>query len=152
MASRQSGSSRARRSRAATGQSAGSELHRAPLGAGGLGPSLRLTVSRQRAAEVSTFATSPLDACERTRLAGVCRWSEPNIAPALDVLDAELDVALCLGGGPWDYAALVVLVEEAGGCYSAADGSRRIDTGSALLTNGGPVHSQILEALAPKQH
>lgn len=126
--------------------------HRAALGRGGLGPPARLTVSRQRAVELSTFATSPLDAGERKRLADTCRWREPNTAPALDVLDGELDAALCLGGGPWDYAALVVLAEEAGGRYSAADGSRRIDTGSALLTNGEPVHTHILQALAFKQH
>ena len=111
--------------------------HRAALRKDGLGPSVRLTVSRQRPAERSTFATSPFDAGERKRLGDVCCWREPRIAPALDVLDGELDAALCLGGGPWDYAALVVLVEEAGGRYSAADGGCRIDTGTALLTNGG---------------
>jgi len=125
--------------------------HRAELREDGLGPSVRLTVSRQRPAERSTFSTSPLDAGERARLEGVCRWRDPATAPTLDVLDGELDAALCLGGGPWDFAALVVLVEEAGGRYSAAGGGQRIDTGSALFTNGGPVHGQILEALAPKQ-
>lgn len=124
--------------------------HRAEIREDGLAPSVRLTVSRRLPAERSTFATSPLNAGEREWLEGVCRWGEPTIAPPLDVLDGELDAALCVGGGPWDYAALLLLVEEAGGRYSAADGGRRIDTGSALFTNGGPVHAQILEALAPK--
>ncbi len=125
--------------------------HRAVLRDDGLGPSARLTVSRQRAAENSTFATSPLTARERTRLRDVCRWKAPRTTPSLDVLDGELDVALCAGGAPWDYAALVVLVEEAGGRYSDGEGGRRIDTGRALLTNGGPVQAPILEVLAPER-
>ena len=79
----------------------------------------------------------------------MCRWRQPSIHPTLDVLDGQLDAALCIGGGPWDFAALVVLVEEAGGRYSDGEGGRRIDTGCALLTNGGSVHGHILEALAP---
>jgi len=122
--------------------------HRAALREDGLGPSARLTVSRQRAGENSTFATSPLAARERTHLRNVCRWREPRITPSIDVLDGKLDVALYVGGAPWDYAALVVLVEEAGGRYSDCEGGRRIDTGCALLTNGAPVQAPILEALA----
>ena len=122
--------------------------HRAVLRKDGLGPSARLTVSGQRSLENSTFATSPLNAAERTLLGDVCRWGDPRIVPSLDVLEAELDAALCVGGAPWDYAPLVVLVEEAGGRYSDGEGGRRIDTGCALVTNGGLVHARILEKLA----
>ena len=76
---------------------------------------------------------------------------DPRIVPSLDVLDAELDAALCVGGAPWDYAPLVVLVEEAGGRYADAEGGRRIDTGCALFTNGGPVHARILEEPAAER-
>ena len=43
-------------------------------------------------------------------------------------------------GGPWDDAALVVIVEEAGGCFSDLVGGRRLDTHTALFTNGA-LHS-----------
>jgi histidinol-phosphatase len=41
-----------------------------------------------------------------------------------------------LWGGPWDHAAFVVLVEEAGGRFSDLWGGRRIDTGTAVFSNG----------------
>ena len=126
----------------------GTGAYRAALRGPGLGPVTRLSVSRRRDPKHSTFATSPLDAEERTLLRDTCRWSAPRLAPSVDVLDGELDAAVCVGGGPWDYAALVVLVEESGGRYSDRDGRRAIDTGCALLTNGGPVHARMLEALA----
>ena len=128
----------------------GMGAHRAALQQGGLGLPVRLTVSRPRSSD-STFATWPLDARERALLRVVCRWKEPRIVPPLDVCDGALDASLCVGDAPWDIAPLVVLVEESGGRYSDSDGGRRIDTGCAVFTNGGPVHAQILAVLAPER-
>ncbi len=47
---------------------------------------------------------------------------------------------------PWDLAAPLVLVEEAGGRFTDFTGAPRIDTGSAIATNG-PLHEEILRAL-----
>lgn len=64
----------------------------------------------------------------------------------LAVATGRADVALMTGGGPWDYAPFVVIVEEAGGLASD-------DTGSAwrgkgfLLGSNGYVHDEALDAL-----
>jgi histidinol-phosphatase len=64
----------------------------------------------------------------------------------LAVACGEADVAFDSGGGPWDYAPFVVLVEEAGGVVSDLQGKSRFDSGSLLVTNGR-LHSQVLAAL-----
>jgi histidinol-phosphatase len=46
-----------------------------------------------------------------------------------------LEGFLLCGGGPWDLAPLVLLVEEAGGMFSDLDGGRRLDTGAGLFSN-----------------
>jgi histidinol-phosphatase len=66
----------------------------------------------------------------------------------LAVACGEVDVAFDSGGGPWDYAPFVVLVEEAGGVVSDLQGKSRFDSGSLLVTNGR-LHSQVLAALGP---
>ncbi len=47
-----------------------------------------------------------------------------------------LEGFLLCGGGPWDLAPLVLLVEEAGGTFSDLEGGRRLDTGAGLFSNG----------------
>ena len=47
-----------------------------------------------------------------------------------------------IGLKPWDAAAPLVLVEEAGGRVTDLDGRRAIDTGSFLATNGG-LHESV---------
>jgi len=47
----------------------------------------------------------------------------------------------------WDLAAVKVIVEEAGGRFSDLDGSARIDTGSAVSSNG-VLHQELLDSLA----
>jgi histidinol-phosphatase len=66
---------------------------------------------------------------------------------ALVVTSGEADVALDSGGGPWDYAPFVILVEEAGGVASDIQGRARFDSGSLLVTNGR-LHSQVLATLS----
>jgi histidinol-phosphatase len=61
----------------------------------------------------------------------------------LVVASGEADVAFDSGGGPWDYAPFVILVEEAGGLASDIQGKPRFDSGSLLVTNGR-LHSQAL--------
>ncbi len=65
---------------------------------------------------------------------------------ALVVAGGEAEVALDSGGGPWDYAPFVILVEEAGGVASDIQGQARFDSGSLLVTNGR-LHSQVLATL-----
>ena len=50
------------------------------------------------------------------------------------------------GVGEWDLAAMQVIVEEAGGRFSDLSGEPRIDSGSAVASNG-LIHEELLAAL-----
>lgn len=64
------------------------------------------------------------------------------------VAAGELDASLVLYGEPWDHAPFVVIVEEAGGRFSDLWGSPRIDTRTAVYSNG-LVHHDLQLLLAP---
>lgn len=78
---------------------------------------------------------------------GACTIVEPAGHPALLVTQGELEFSVHLGGGPWDHAALAVIVTEAGGAFSDLSGGTRIDSGSVLFSNR-LVHDEVLELLA----
>ena len=63
---------------------------------------------------------------------------------ALLIAEDKLDAFLFLGGGPWDYAAMAVIVEEAGGWWSDLAGSRQLDRGALVVTNKH-IHKEIIE-------
>jgi histidinol-phosphatase len=65
-------------------------------------------------------------------------------ACALLVATGKLDAFLLQGAGPWDIAALVPIVEEAGGVYSDLSDDRHGDTRTALFSNPA-LHHQILD-------
>ncbi len=54
----------------------------------------------------------------------------------LRVVEGSLDGVVVLYGGPWDHAPFVVLVEEAGGRFSDVWGGRRLDSRTAIYSNG----------------
>jgi len=58
------------------------------------------------------------------------------------VAAGDIEASVILAGGPWDHAPFVVIVEEAGGRYSDLWGGRRIDTATAVFTNG-PIHDDL---------
>lgn len=59
------------------------------------------------------------------------------------VAAGDIEVSVHLWGGPWDH---VVLVEEAGGTFSDLWGGRRIDTATAVFSNG-VVHEAVRRRL-----
>jgi histidinol-phosphatase len=63
---------------------------------------------------------------------------------ALLVAMGQLDAFLLLGAGPWDIAALIPIVEEAGGVFSDLSGHQRTDTGAALFARPR-LHGQLLD-------
>jgi histidinol-phosphatase len=80
--------------------------------------------------------------CWRTRAFGDF-WSHVLVA------DGSVDVAVEVGGlALWDVAALVPIVEEAGGRLTDVTGAARADGGSAVTTNGH-LHDIVLAALTP---
>lgn len=63
---------------------------------------------------------------------------------ALLVATGKLDAFLLLGAGPWDIAALIPIVEEAGGTYSDLS-ARRSDDARTALFSASALHQQILD-------
>ena len=63
------------------------------------------------------------------------------------VADGTADIAVEPIVNLWDLAALLVVVEEAGGRFTNLDGVRTADGGSAVSSNG-LLHDEVLTALA----
>ena len=113
---------------------------------------VRLQVSRSREARPDHIATLPgfdrmatnqqqiiesllgAPAPDRT-------WSHQN-----KVASGELDACIWFGGDLWDHAAPSILVEEAGGRFTNHQGAHRLDTRTAIYSNG-LIHEDILAAL-----
>ena len=66
----------------------------------------------------------------------------------LRVAEGAGEAAIDLEVEPWDVAALKIIVEEAGGKATAADGSNTIDAGTLVSTNG-LLHREILSYFEP---
>jgi len=102
-------------------------------------------------ARVSTIA--PVDVLDGEALALAERllvrstYVEPVRHAAVLVAEGVVDLGLQLGGGPWDYAALALIVEEAGGRFSDLAGQVRIDGGGPRLFSNGVLHDAALARL-----
>ncbi len=66
---------------------------------------------------------------------------------AVMVASGELDVAILMFGGLWDFAATSLIVTEAGGVFRDAWGGKGFDTATAVFTNDALV-GQVLATLA----
>ena len=62
------------------------------------------------------------------------------------VAEGAAEAMVETGAHPWDWAAPLVIVEEAGGRLTTAAGERRIDGPSAVATNG-LIHDELLRRL-----
>ncbi|MBL8863216.1 MAG: inositol phosphatase [Planctomycetes bacterium] len=127
-------------------------------GARGLGAyrdGTRLAVSRIAAWKDATLSLGelrrmlalpegPAVAALITSSASTRSFGDPA-APAL-VLDGRAECWLEAGVQTWDLAPFAVLLEEAGGRFSAWDGTRSIETGAAVGSNG-LLHAHVLAAL-----
>lgn len=71
------------------------------------------------------------------RVLGHGRYVEPTTHGAKMVAAGQVDACLQLRGELWDYAALTVVVEQAGGTVTCLEGPRRLDHGGALLFSNG---------------
>jgi histidinol-phosphatase len=69
-------------------------------------------------------------------------WAHMLVAEG--AVDGAIDAP---GVSEWDLAAVQVIVEEAGGRFSDAAGEPRIDSGSAITSNG-LLHEELLDALS----
>lgn len=89
---------------------------------------------------------------ERRRAVAVLGAAGAYVAPrehgALYVADGRVDACVQLGGGPWDFAGLQVVVEEAGGRFSDLAGRADVYGGGPALFSNGRVHDEVLALLA----
>ncbi len=69
----------------------------------------------------------------------------------MSVAEGQLDLAVWFGGDIWDHAAPSLVVEEAGGRFSDHFGGSRLDTRTAIYSNG-LVHDAVLAAVAFDAH
>lgn len=97
---------------------------------------------------VSLPAHSSLPPAQQRRLERIARgrppdrpWSHQNA-----VAEGHVDVCVWYAGDIWDHAAPSLLVEEAGGRFSDHAGGHRLDTRTALYSNG-LLHDDVLDAL-----
>lgn len=67
---------------------------------------------------------------------------------ALLVADGRVDLCVQPSGGPWDFAALSVIVEEAGGRVTDLRGRRDLYGGVPIVYSNGMLHEAALAALA----
>jgi histidinol-phosphatase len=67
--------------------------------------------------------------------------------PALLVAAGELDLAVQVGGSLWDYAALSLIVAEAGGSFARIAGQPPPVLNTMLYTSGEPLHTAALNLL-----
>jgi histidinol-phosphatase len=63
------------------------------------------------------------------------------------VAEGAVDIAAEPELSMWDVAALIPVVEEAGGRITALDGSSALTGGSAVTTNG-LLHEEVLDLIA----
>lgn len=83
-----------------------------------------------------------------SRIARKCPRIRPHEGHSyLAVAEGQGDVAAGVGGAPWDYAAIKLIVEEAGGRFTDLDGQDSFRSGHALVTNG-LVHGEALAEVA----
>jgi histidinol-phosphatase len=66
----------------------------------------------------------------------------------LMVAEGSADAALEPSGEVWDFAPLKVIVEEAGGRFTDFSGASTAGGGSAISSNGGPIHDALLAMLS----
>jgi histidinol-phosphatase len=109
--------------------------------------SVRIQVSDRATQHGATFSVIPpidrLRGAGRAaaeRVAAVITYTEPVQHAALLVAEGTIDTGVQTSGGPWDFAALVVIVEEAGGRYSTPAGTRAIDEGGPVVFSNGHLH------------
>ena len=114
-----------------------------------------LLVSDRTALEGGRYSLiPPLDALtpERRRLVApvdrAATYLPPTEHGALFVAEGRAEACVQLGGGAWDFAALSVIVEEAGGRFSDLRGRRDIYGGGPVVFSNGHVHDEVLAALA----
>lgn len=121
-----------------------SAAHAAPLGPRGLGKARRVRVSTN--ADWATATVTSIPARDRLnaeevatlrRVLGRGRYVPPSTHGAKMVASGRVDACLQLRGALWDYAALALIVEQAGGRVTSLKEPHRLDHGGPMLYANG---------------
>jgi histidinol-phosphatase len=81
------------------------------------------------------------------KIAARCRHVLPHHGHSfLRLAGGEVDVGVGIGGFSWDYAPMMLIVEEAGGRFTDLRGRSAFDRGEALVSNGA-VHDEAIRVL-----
>ncbi len=129
----------------------GAFVNDAPLSVSTPGPLERAVVATGIPHRGLRYHTPYLAALERVmhQVAGIRRFG----SAALDlcwVAAGRYDAFFELGLAPWDVAAGMLLVSEAGGSVSRADGSATaLDARDVLVSCGASVHAEMIQLLEP---
>lgn len=116
----------------------------AALSSTGRGPAEQLAVST--VADLSGATVTSIPPRERLTseqadlfddVLGAGTYIPPTTHGAKMVAAGDADACLQLRGELWDYAALTVIVERAGGAVTSLDGPRRLDSGGPMLFSNG---------------
>lgn len=83
------------------------------------------------------------------RLAGRVETVTMTTHPALMVASGEIDLAVALGGGPWDFAALMVIVREAGGRCLDLAGDEAAAAQPPMIYTGAIARDRVRQLVAP---
>lgn len=113
-----------------------------------------LAVSETQQLDEATWSViPPLDVLDDNtadsaeRLASAARYVPPAQHSALMVAEGIIDTSIQVFGQVWDFAALALIIEEAGGRFSHADGRWTIDDGPTVVYSNGHLHDATTAAL-----
>ena len=121
-------------------------------GGGSFESSWRREPSKTRRLRVSTTSTlddavlAALDDESRARLPPSAARAPESPLPLVELVRGEIDAFLAERYHKWDHAPWVLLVEEAGGCFTDRTGGHASDQGGGLYSNA-ILHSQLLTSL-----
>jgi len=113
----------------------------------------RIHVADERPVRPDRVVTLPahgaMTADRRQQLEGLAGGPPPDRAWSHQnrVAEGEVDLCVWFAGDIWDHAAPSILVEEAGGRFSDIWGGRRLDTRTAVYSNGSR-HDEVVAALS----
>jgi histidinol-phosphatase len=128
----------------------------AARGLGAFVNSTRMRVSKVQALKDAHIALASLDSWiardQFAQLERIARgaWTSTGYGDFwvhMLVAEGAADAALEPAGEVWDFAALKVIVEEAGGRFTDFGGTSSASRGSALSSNAGPIHAELLALL-----
>ena len=121
-----------------------SAAHAAPFSPQGLGRARRVRVSANADWATATVTSIPArdrlsdeEAATLRRVLGRGRYVPPSTHGAKMVASGRVDACLQLRGALWDYAALALIVEQAGGRVTSMREPHRLDHGGPMLYANG---------------